>query len=397
MHESSSINADAVRIFIEADGIVLELGHKVTPDGSESDVIKGLSRIKLTPQTFRRFGLALHDAISLLPKESVLRSGSIPTPTPQRSSAAKASLEELLDPTINLSSSSAPTPISSQDAQRVFKLIASLGAPYVHERSFRFREGELLPNRFLLTVGRSGNGSTSDDALMDLFTNLSLPAPFLEAARQHISAARCIHVGFEGDGDSPLLKVYLEIGGPDQINQSTPDAAVLEHIAYKWDVRNRERRTVARYWWYPYLNASELKKRVVELYADHDLEAQDIALGAIEMAAQKMPERDIHYLEVEEEGNPRRSYSINFYDAGLQVRDLHTLLARMRNYFDVSPGKFQMLYDQIKTRRLGHIAGGIHRNGKGFFNVYYGPQFMDYDCQGHWRSAVFRGKDNCDF
>ena len=392
MHEASSVNAEAVRIFVEADGIVIEFGRKVIVDGSETEVLEGLSRLKLTPQTFHRLGMALHDAIRQLPTEPVFTPVSIATPTPQRASAAKASLEELLEPTINLPSSSAPPPIASQDAQRVFNQVTSLGAPYVHERSFRIRHGELLPNRFLLTVGRPGDGSTSDDALMGLFSNLSLPAPFLEAARQHISAARCIHVGFEGDGNSPLLKVYLEIGGPDHIKESSPHAAVLEHIAYKWDSRNRERRTVARYWWYPYLKANELKERVTGLYGGHDPEAQDIVHEAIEIAAKRMPEHDIHYLEVEEEDNPRRSYSINFYDADFQVRELHPLLSRMRKHFDVPPGKFQMLYDQIKKRRLGHLAGGIHRNGKGFFNVYYGPQFFNDGRQGQWRSALFKSE-----
>ena len=41
----------------------------------------------------------------------------------------------------------------------------------------------------------------------------------------------------------------------------------------------------------------------------------------------------------------------------------------------------QALYDQIRTRALGHIAGGVHRNGRDFFNIYYGvagfPRFSE--------------------
>jgi hypothetical protein len=44
----------------------------------------------------------------------------------------------------------------------------------------------------------------------------------------------------------------------------------------------------------------------------------------------------------------------------------------MRSHFGVRPGQFQGLYDQIKLLSLGHLAGGVHRNGKDFFNVYYG-------------------------
>jgi hypothetical protein len=30
------------------------------------------------------------------------------------------------------------------------------------------------------------------------------------------------------------------------------------------------------------------------------------------------------------------------------------------------------LYDQIKGKRFGHVAAGIHRDGRPFFNVYFG-------------------------
>jgi hypothetical protein len=51
-----------------------------------------------------------------------------------------------------------------------------------------------------------------------------------------------------------------------------------------------------------------------------------------------------------------------------------------------------VLYDQIKTRRFGHLAGGVHRNGKDFFNVYYGPQFFDQGSEGPWRGALMRSE-----
>jgi hypothetical protein len=59
----------------------------------------------------------------------------------------------------------------------------------------------------------------------------------------------------------------------------------------------------------------------------------------------------------------------------------------MRRRFGVGPGQFQALYDQIKERKFGHLAGGLHRNGKDFFNVYYGPQFFD---EGQWRNVASR-------
>ena len=70
--------------------------------------------------------------------------------------------------------------------------------------------------------------------------------------------------------------------------------------------------------------------------------------------------------------NARRSFDLNLYNAKLQVKDMQPLLHRMREHFGVRPGQMQALYDQIKTKALGHLAGGVHRNGEDFFNVYYG-------------------------
>lgn len=397
MHEPPSINADAVRIFLEADGIVMEFGRRTTAQSRDGEVLEGISRIKVPPQTFRRMGMSLHDVIRHLPSDPPTSTGS-PTPptrsTPPSSEGlgAKPSLERLLEPTSNLPSSSAPPPAASLEARRVYDLVTKLGLPHVHERSFRMRPGELLPNRFLLSVACPNDGRASAQVFTCLFEELRLPTLFMAAACRHIPAARCIHIGFEGDGSTPLIKVYLEIGGPDKIDASDPRAAVLEHIAYKWDPGNEERRAVGRYWWYPHLTASELKHRVAAMHKGTDPEAQDIVHTVVDMAAKRMPEQDIHYLEIEEEGNSRRSYSINFYDACLQVRDLYPMLSRMRRLFNVPAGQFQMLYDQIKKRRFGHLAGGLHRNGKGFFNVYYGPQFFDQGQEGPWRSALLRSE-----
>jgi tryptophan halogenase len=92
-----------------------------------------------------------------------------------------------------------------------------------------------------------------------------------------------------------------------------------------------------------------------------------LALGAARAGAEQM-----QYLEVEEAENGRRSFDLNLYSAGLQVKDVQHLLQRMRAHFGVRPGQFQALYDQIKGKVLGHLAGGVHRDGRDFFNLYYG-------------------------
>ncbi|MGH8749675.1 MAG: hypothetical protein ACREU5_11285, partial [Burkholderiales bacterium] len=95
---------------------------------------------------------------------------------------------------------------------------------------------------------------------------------------------------------------------------------------------------------------------------------------------------NLQYLEVQEPGNGRRSFDLNLYDAKLQVKDLQPVLYRMRELYRARPGQFQALYDQIRDKVLGHLAGGVHRDGKDFFNLYYGvagfPRFHEGFRQG---------------
>lgn len=432
MSDERVVEADAVRLFVREEGIVIDFGRNVTPPGSTEDLIETVSKMLVPATTFRRLGMALQEAIRHLPPEptaaqpspAATGTGASGAPTPAAAQSprisfigadtapvpaeAKPPLEALLEPTRDMPSSRAETPAANEHATRLYALVTGLRGPYVYERSFRMRPGELLTNRFLLSVGRPDDGSASDAALTAVFRELGLPESFVEATQEDLPRARCVHFGFEGDGDSPLLKVYLEIGGEKAAKQAAAEAEreaaddageateigsrVLEHVAYKWDPLDTDRRAVGRYWWYPHLSAAEISARVEGVYQGAAAESQEIAHSVIALAAERMPERDIHYLEIEEEGNARRSYSINFYDADLLLRDLYPMLSRMRRQYDVPPGRFQVLYDQIKTRRFGHLAGGVHRNGKDFFNVYYGPQFFDQGSDGPWRGALMRSE-----
>jgi len=92
----------------------------------------------------------------------------------------------------------------------------------------------------------------------------------------------------------------------------------------------------------------------------------------LELAAARVPAPQLQYLEVQEPGNGRRSFDLNLYNARMEVKDIQAQLYGMRDHFGVRPGQFQALYDQIKGKVLGHLAGGVHRDGKDFFNLYYG-------------------------
>jgi hypothetical protein len=50
------------------------------------------------------------------------------------------------------------------------------------------------------------------------------------------------------------------------------------------------------------------------------------------------------------------------------------LLLQMCRHLSISPERFSALYDPIKSKRFGHVSGGVDRNGKEFLTVYYGVE-----------------------
>ena len=155
---------------------------------------------------------------------------------------------------------------------------------------------------------------------------------------------------------------------------------MLQHIAYKWDLL-RDASVTTRYLWHPGLDAAGIEARMAQVYRDGPPESLDVARSVLRLATERVAPEAIQYLDVEEEENGRRSFDLNIYNADLRVKDLHVLLLRMRAHFGIRPGQFQALYDQINVLPLGHLAGGIHRDGRDFFNLYYGavclPHFND--------------------
>jgi tryptophan halogenase len=152
------------------------------------------------------------------------------------------------------------------------------------------------------------------------------------------------------------------------------------HLAFKWDLVKGGGVT-SRYLWYPHLPAAEIGQRLDLIYQNGPAASATVARAVLQAATERGPAERLQYLEVEEPETSRRSFDLNLYNAQMHVRDIQSLLQRLREQYSIRPGQFQALYDQIKGMALGHLAGGVHRNGQDFFNVYYGatglPKFND--------------------
>jgi hypothetical protein len=260
-------------------------------------------------------------------------------------------------------------------AAELLELVGGLGVPYRHERSFRMTEGALLTDRFLLSIGKRHFGPDPAARVADICARLGMPSPLLREIGPNVSAASCVHFGFEGAGERGLYKAYFEfpvaeIAAGRGANSRDP---LLLHLAFKWDALDGGTSVLTRYFWYPSLSVPEIRQRLSLIYPDKDTEAsRRIAADVLELAAGRVPAEKLQYLEVREDATGRNSFDLNLYNARLRVDELHALLSRMRERYSIPHGEFHAMYDRIKGRTAGHIAGGVHRDGRDFFNVYYG-------------------------
>jgi hypothetical protein len=253
-------------------------------------------------------------------------------------------------------------------ASLLHQLVEDLQAPYGHERSLRMTAGALLANRFLLTLTKQNIPSDPDAAVLALCRRLAMPDDLLAATAEHVGSAKFVHFGFEEDEATSLYKVYLEFPAETR----TPGAPMLLHRAFKWDIANPARHVETHYVLHPHLSVAQILGRLADIYRANPA-ARDIAQGVVALAAAR-PGHEMSYLEVNEEANRRRSFDLNLYDANLYVRDLELVLSRMAEHFAIPPDSFEALYEQIKDLRFGHLAGGVHRQGQDFFNLYYGVE-----------------------
>jgi len=368
------IVANAFRGKLEDDELVVEFGHSA-PEASPAagSKVSLALRVVMPLATAQRLVSRLQEA---------LQASRRPLDQDQAAAPPRAAMPLSVRGQTPVN---APPDPAGEQAALLLRLVADLGAPYQYERSFRLSDAGLQANRYLLTLDVRDIAADPRLRVLEICRRMGMPAAARAEAEARLDTARCVHFGFEGDGDGGgiVCKLYLERAVPAQEAERARALSepVLRHLAFKWPVLGGAG-VVTRYLWHPSLSAAEVEGRLAHVYQTAQAQTSlAIAIELLRLAAGKVPAERLQYLEVHEDDNPRRSFDLNVYDAELQVRDLQPLLHRMRERFDIRPGQFQALYDQIKGRVLGHVAGGIHRNAREFFNVYYGvagfPKFAE--------------------
>ena len=82
------------------------------------------------------------------------------------------------------------------------------------------------------------------------------------------------------------------------------------------------------------------------------------------------------YVNAVEEGNPRNSFDLNFYKAGLRVGDLYPMLSVLCERYAIPRSQLDELNAEAGSRPFGHLSGGIGRDGQDFLTVYYEIEAM---------------------
>lgn len=368
---------NSFRLRREDDGAVtLEFGHRERPDDSVAppDPAFGfvpLHRVALTQGAAWRLVAGLSRA---------LRRPISPAPPP--SSAPPASRTPATAPERDIGAEQrqrGTTPLNlphdpmAEAADWLRAAVREMAPVHYQERSFRLAPGQLQANRFLLSINSQQLPADALERSWAICRHLGLPEAQRQAVEQAFGRAAHVHFGFEGEPGRTFCKLYLErkVGGLEAAEARETGRPALLYTAFKWDTASGAH-VVSQYHWWPGLSAAAIADRMAAQFegADQALVAQ--AQAVLDACAKRLAAERLQYLEVTEAGQPRRSFDLNAYDANLTLRDLQPVMFALRDQLAIGPSRFQALYDQVKGKRFGHLAGGIHRDGRPFFNVYFG-------------------------
>lgn len=288
-----------------------------------------------------------------------------------RESSASTGLSGRASLSIHLPSSLSA---GTAEGQTLFQLINALGVVYVYERSFKMSHKRLLGNRFLFTLDNNSLKQLPPERITGLCERINMPQNLLADFIDNLPQAHYVHFGFEENESGSIYKAYAQFSQiPAPEAGTSGPAPLLLYLGFKWDTADNAKQAVSRYTYYPLITPEKIAERVSDIYGSARL-PYEVVKNITDIASAIIDHTRISYLEVTEENSPRRSFDINVYDANLLISEQYPLLGRAAQYYGISFGDFHGLYDGIKDSILGHISGGIDREGKDFITIYHGGQ-----------------------
>lgn len=269
--------------------------------------------------------------------------------------------------------------------RRLLSLIEAFDVHFGLERSVKIGEDGVNEDRFLAILHKSSLGHDPAARVAWLARKLAMPEDMLDRLMEHFDRSDLVGFGYEG-GAPGAYKVYLEFDADvRRERQVAPSQAqsVLVHLAVKW--RPGAGAAVSRYVWPRETRSIDAISSRLQAFShnDGDMPSTRAASAMVERARRRCHDKQLLFLEVEEEGSPRRSFDVNVYVADLQVRDIDQPLRRLCADYGIAPEIADDLVRRLGPAVLGHISGGMGRNGRDFATVYFGMMGRKGTGRGH--------------
>ena len=264
------------------------------------------------------------------------------------------------------------------EGARLADLVAGLGQPFGYERSVKAVPARLQTERFLISLHRTGLGLTPAKTLDELAARLGLPERERAEAAGLIEDADILHLGYEGGASGGLYKLYVEWSSRADAAWSGVDEAgaepMLVHRAYKWRPGGNQPPVVTLYHWPRVRSPEEIAARLNRIAAAWGAAGTPIrdTAHAILRLARDRGLGAVHYLEAHEEPGLRLSDDLNLYACGLTVADAEPLLGQAFVDLGTPPQVAAAVLAERLGETLGHVAGGVGRDGAPFLTVYSG-------------------------
>jgi len=253
-----------------------------------------------------------------------------------------------------------------------FRLVEELELVCGYEKSFKLMDQHLLRNRYLLGIEKS---ILDQQKLSSICEQMEMPEKFVDDFFNNISDANLVLLGFEEGIEDCTYKIYLEFWdkfGMEVSAKQPPHKPVTMFQGFKWNAFDSNQAVLTDYVCYPLITVDEVIERIRKLGASSkDGTIFDIANEIISAAARLTDNQPFVYLEASEGDNPRNSFDINLYPAGITLKSIYSPVARLFRHYAIGNEELDLLYSQVDSRPLGHLSGGIDRAGKDFFTVYY--------------------------
>jgi hypothetical protein len=359
-----TVRADVAQVKAGRDEFMLLFGaaRKEQPNQGELRV-ELLERVVLSPFAAKRLLVQLHRMIRDYESQFGVLDEAI-------------AIRERLFPTPPLRPPSFRSEQAAQKVKTCFRLLERLHIKPAFERSFKVKEKTLLKNRFLLGFEKDLIQPGPNEKVLDICEQMGMPPDLMAGFLKHLPEASIVGFGFGENEKTCVVRAYLEFGvryyRAMKSKPHDPDP-YLSHLGFKWDVSDNRRGVVTEYICHPAYTTEDMLERLSrDVYGHHGQNPYEIVKGILDLASSKAGNDKFLFLSVHEGSNPRNSFDINVYRANLQLKEIYPFLLDMGRFYSIPDTQLHDVYDPIKTKILGHIAGGIDRSGNDFLTLYFG-------------------------